>query len=206
MSFRNTAILIVVLIVLGGVVFFVNRGDNEPVDADATPTPAPLTALSRSDVASVIVEEGDQSITVERQGDGWVIVNDAREPAGKDEVDRVIDNLIQLRPTRTLTGIDNLADFGLAEPIWTVDLVPTEGEPVVLRVGDENPRATARYLQVSGEADVQLVPKAAVENVRQWLETPPFPPTPTPEPSPTTVITPTLAGDTSATPASTPTP
>lgn len=201
MSFRNTAILVGVLIGLVGVVFFTSRGDNEAVDPDATPTPAPLTALTRSDVAAVTIEEGDRSMVVERQGDGWVIVRDAREPAGNNEVDRAIDNLIQLRPTRSLADVDNVADFGLADPIWTVELSPTDGDPVVLRVGDENPRATARYLQVAGEASVHLVPKSAVENVRGWLETPPYPPTPTPTAATTPTPTePPITPDTTPTP------
>jgi hypothetical protein len=205
MSFRNTAILVVVLVVLGGIVFFVSRGDNAAVDPDATATPAPLTSLSPPDVAAVSIKEGDRSIAVERESDGWVIVSDEREPAGEDKVNRAIDDLVRLRPTRTLADIDNLEDFGLAEAVWTIELMPTEGESVVLEVGDENPQGTARYLKVAGDTDVHLVPKVAVENIRGWLEIPPYPPTPTPEPTPTAVTTPATA-EPLATPATTSTP
>ncbi|RME44247.1 MAG: DUF4340 domain-containing protein [Chloroflexi bacterium] len=199
MSFRNTGILLIVLVVLGGVVLWVNRQDGAKRNTNATPTPAPLTSLSTSDIASIKVEQGDRSITVERQGDGWVIAGDSPEPAGETKVTQALDRLTGLRPTRTLTDIQNLADFGLDKPAWTITLTPKDGEAVVFNVGDENPRGTSRYLQVAGDSSIHLVPKFSVEDVQKWLDEPPYPPTPTPEPTATPEV------QTTPTPAATPT-
>lgn len=185
MSFRNTGILLIVLIVLGGVVFWVNWQGGAPADTDATPTPAPLTSLSTSDVTSIRIEQEDQSITIERHDDGWVIAGGSLEPAGEDKVTRALDRLTSLKPTKTLDDVQNIADFGLDEPAWTITLTPKGGDAIVYRVGDENPRGTTRYLQVAGDPAIHLVPKLNVENVQQWLEEPPYPPTPTPEPTET---------------------
>ncbi|MBS1253520.1 MAG: hypothetical protein MAG451_02569 [Anaerolineales bacterium] len=182
MSFRNTAILLIVLVILGGAVFFVNRQGLAETDSDATPTPAPLTSLAASDVQSVEIEEGDKSITVERQDEKWVIAGDSPEPAGEAKVTTTLNRLTGLKPTKTLDDVQDVADFGLEEPAWTITLTPKDGDSVVYRVGDENPRGTSRYLQVDGDAAIRLVPKSNVEGVREWLEEPPYPPTPTPEP------------------------
>ena len=185
MSFRNTVILLVVLVLLGGVVFFVNRQGLAETDSDATPTPAPLTSLVSDDIASIKVERGEESITVERQDVGWMIAGDSPEPAGETKVNQALNQLTSLRPTKILDDVQNVADFGLEEPAWTVTLTPNSGDPVIYHVGDENPRGTSRYLQVDGDAAIRLVPKSSVENVQTWLEEPPYPPTPTPEPTAT---------------------
>lgn len=206
MSFRNTGILLIVLIVLGGVVFFVNRQGGAATEADATPTPAPLTSLSTSDVTSIKVEQGDKSITVERKDDGWVIAGDSPEPAGESKVKQAVDGLTGLKPTKTLDGIQNVADFGLGEPVWTITLTPKEGNTVVFRVGDENPRRTGRYVQVAGDSTIYLVTKVSVEDVQKWLEEPPYPPTPTPEPTATPAELPTPTEVPTGTPGATTTP
>lgn len=185
MSFRNTVILLIVLIVLGGVVFWVNQQGGAAADTDATPTPAPLTSLTTSGVMSIKVEEGDKSITIEQQDDGWVIAGDSPEPAGANKVTRALSNLTGLKPTKTLSDIQNVADFGLEEPAWIITLAPKEGDAIVFQVGDENPRGTARYVQIAGDSAIYLVSKVNVEDVRKWLEAPPYPPTPTPEPTTT---------------------
>ncbi|MFQ5594424.1 MAG: DUF4340 domain-containing protein [Anaerolineae bacterium] len=190
MNFRITGVLLVVLIVLGGVVVWVNRQGGGKTDANATPTPAPLTSLATSDVASIKVVQGDQSITVEHQDTGWVIAGDSPQPAGETKVTQALGRLTGLKPTRTLTDVQNLADFGLEEPAWTITLTPKQGDAVVFNVGDENPRGTSRYLQVAGDPSIYLVPKFTVEDVQKWLEEPPYPPTPTPEPTETPAATP----------------
>lgn len=196
MSFRNTGILLIVLVVLGGVVFWVNRQGGGAADTDATPTPAPLTSLSTSDVVSITIEQDDKSITVERKDDGWEIAGDSPEPAGETKVTQALDRLTGLKPTRTLSDIQNFADFGLMKPAWKITLKPSEGKPVIFHVGDENPRGTSRYLRVAGDPSVHLVPKFSVEDVQKWLEEPPYPPTPTPEPTATPAETP-MAAETS---------
>ncbi len=204
MSFRNTAILLVVLVLLGGAAFWVNRQGGTEADTDATPTPALLTSLAPDDVASITVEQGEQSITVERQDDGWAIAGDSPEPAGETKVNQALNQLTSLRPTRVLDDVQNAADFGLEEPAWTITLAPNSGDAVVYRIGDENPRGTSRYLQVDGDAAVRLVPKSSVETVQAWLETPPHPPTPTPEPTATPAATemPAATPEATATPSS----
>lgn len=200
MSFRNTGILLIVFVVLAGVVFWVNRQGGTQTDADATPTPAPLTSISTDDVASIKVEQGDQSITIEHQEVGWVILSAPPEHAGETKVTQALDRLTRLKPTRSLSDVENLADFGLDEPAWTIMLTPRQGDAILFRVGDENPRKTARYLQVAGDPSVHLVSKFAVEDVQKWLKEPPYPPTPTPEPTETPP--PTEVPEPSATPAS----
>lgn len=204
MSFRNTGILLIALIVLGGVVFWVNRQGGVETDTDATPTPAPLTSLSTSDVTSIQVKQGDQSITIERQDEGWIIAGDSPEPAGETKVTQALDRLTGLKPTRTLSDVQNFADFGLTKPAWTITLKPREGDTVIFRVGDENPRGTARYVQVAGDPSVHMIPKFSVEDVQKWLEEPPYPPTPTPEPTATPTETPTPASTETSEPTATP--
>ena len=198
MNFRITGILLIVLVVLGGVVFWMNRQGGGNTNPDATPTPAPLTSLATSDVASIKVDQGDKSITVEHQDTGWMIAGDSPEPAGETKVTQALGRLTALKPTRTLTDVQNLADFGLEEPAWSITLTPRQGDAVVFNVGDENPRGTSRYLQVAGDPSIHLVPKFAVEDVQKWLEKPPYPPTPTPEPTEAPAATP----QATATPAS----
>lgn len=200
MNFRITGILLVVLIVLGGVVFWVNRQGGGKTDTDATPTPAPLTSLATSDVASIKVVQGDQSITVEHKDAGWVIAGDSPQPAGETKVTQALDRLTGLKPTRTLTDVQNLADFGLEQPAWTITLIPNQGDAVVFNVGDENPRGSARYVQVAGDPSVYLVSKFSVEDVQKWLEEPPYPPTPAPTATAVPVETPAESPAATATP------
>lgn len=203
MSFRNTLILLAVLAVLGGVVFFVNRrGEGAP--ANATPTPGPLTTLKLEDVQSIEVVQGDKKITVQRTDDGWEIAGETPQKADKGAVEQAIRRLVNLRPFRTLAGVQDLDVFGLKEPQWIIKLIPKEGEPTVYHVGDQNPRKTDRYVQRPGDTAVYLVSTYSVESVRDWLDHPPLPPTPTPKATTTPAGTGTPEG--TATPGATMTP
>ncbi len=205
MSFRNTVVLLVVLVVLGGVVFWVNkRQGGAATNPDATPTPGPLTPLTASDVESIEIKQEDRWITVKRQDDSWVVDSDLPEPADGDKVTQALNRLVGLRPTRTLDDVQNFGDFGLLKPAWTITLQPKEGKAVIFHVGDENPGGTSRYVRVTGDPTVYLVPKLSVEDVQQWLTEPPYQPTPAPEATETPAETPTPAE--TAKPAETPGP
>lgn len=96
-----------------------------------------------------------------------------------------VAGLAALQPSRVLEDVESLADYGLDEPAYTVELVMTDGQTHVLEVGDMAPTSGAYYARVVGgdEDTVVLVPAFSLEAVLSFASVPPVL-IPTPEASP----------------------
>ena len=170
---RATGLALLLALLLGGYLFFFERGDRaeeaegepvfgttaEAVDAVSLERPgAPAVRLERT-------EEEAASGSGDGSGGGFTVREgeEAAAPADATEVDLLLRNLESLRFERRLpdeAAADRTA-FGLGEPELTVRVEGPSGaggepETVVARFGAETPAPGNRYLEV-GEA-VVIVP------------------------------------------------
>ncbi len=176
---RSIAGLAALLAVLLGLAWWVSR---QPATT-ATPTPPPrVIPLDFEDVQRVDIERDGVSIALQRSGTEWEILGPSVSPADRDEVER------RLRSFMTMVSFDvftpeNLEEFGLLSPTARVSIQAHTGT-VVLLVGDRTPTENDYYVQREGDPTVYVVSRYLVDRVLEWVEQPPYPPTPTPSPVP----------------------
>jgi len=214
MRFRNTLIVLLILAALATYVYFVEiRGGRE----EATPTPSAAAVVWDLDVASVVdltVEGTEGHVHLSRPPGGlWQMKEPTEEEADDDRINSQLTAVAKLTATRVITGVSELADFGLATPAWQITLGLQDGSSESLLVGDKNPQKTAFYAQRPGEEGIYLLPAYKLDNLIRLATELPYKPTPTPSstgeptarpntatPTPETTPTPTL--EATATPGS----
>jgi len=205
---RTTLILLAVLVVLGGYVYWTEL--RQPASsASTTPTPAPVWSYAAEQVVGITIQGGGKQVRLTRPANGaWQLETPQAGPADQDRVTAVLDSLAPLQASRTLTDTTgSLADYGLAQPALSVTLRLTDGSDHALEIGDMTPPQTDYYVQVQGQAPIQLVSASTVQSVQDLLNQPPFPPTPTPTESATPaalqIVTPAATQPVTSAPAST---
>ena len=207
---RSTLLLLLVSVLVIAAVLFLSRDEAQEA-AVATPfvdeTSGPLLpGLAEADVASVALQDNESGdfIRLTREGEDWAVSGPADEDLRR--VDQAaaqvaVNNLLELAVNRSFE-IDDLADFGLVEPAFTLEVDRGEGPLEVIFVGRQNPQGTRHYvmtrqLDVSADAPdlaqgslVQLVNSRPLEDVLDLLDDPPWQPLPTATPPPTATLNP----------------
>ncbi len=196
---RNTLILFAILVVLAAYVFLVEVPKSKQTPQEE-PQTAALWEIAQDDITRLEAVKSDgQRLVLERAEDKtWWIREPIVYEADENRVAGALGDLATLRYTRAISDTVNLADYGLATPTMTVTFTLADGASHTLRVGDQNPTRTYRYVMADDRPEVYLVYSWGISNLEQVVVEPPKKPTPTPTPT----VTPTP----SATPIPTATP
>jgi hypothetical protein len=186
---RTRLIAGLALVVLTGaliaVLLTVDFGGGEEETA-ATPTAAAYLFPGVEEEEAVIGfrvtrhETGETVAASTEDGETWQI-DEAPEgvdtSAGADafRIRGSVAGLAALQPNRVLDDVGSLADYGLDEPAYTVELEMTDGQTHTLEVGDMTPTGGAYYARVAGsdEDTVVLVSSFSLEAVLSFVSVPP---------------------------------
>ncbi len=180
MNFRLTLGLLIVLLVLGGAVYYVES-------SPATPTPATqsTTVLSflPSDVSKLEASGQGKSVVVTRDDSGWLLKQPEEARADQMRVDNLVSRLGTLAATRTIDAPSSLAEFGLDKPQVQAVITLKSGQTSTLLLGNQNPDKTSYYAKLPDKGAVYLIPVAVGGDLSRLLTDPPkATPTPTPLP------------------------
>lgn len=185
MSWRTTAVLFIVLLLVGGYVYY--QSQQEPaVESLPTPLPQPEQAelvtasideVNRLDVTR-LEDAAKASFTRDETGD-WFQTVPTSTAVISQTMNLQIARLATLRSNRTLPADANpLSTYGLDEPAYEIVLATTRDERTVrttLLVGNETPAGDAYYVQKRGDPRVHIVPIGVIQNMIDLLENPPLP-------------------------------
>jgi len=212
MRWRNTLILLAVLVALGLYVWFYERGTSgeEAAGATAEPTVAPVVlSFDPQGVRSLLLARpatGQQTgLLYDKAEQAWYVQGEAPVPADDSMVSLLVSYLSDLTAQRVLTGtLDALASYGLDPAEMVVTVVLESGQEAVVEIGAETLAGTAHYARVPGREEVYTISSYVGDNVARFIDTPPYQPTATPtmQPTPEPAMTPAATG-TPPTPGST---
>ena len=190
MRYRNTVILLGILVILAAYVWFFERGP-APDAGDATSTPARQPILSFDATAA-------RTLLLTRPADGhtnlleyvaeeetWYVVEaGTREPADQTRVTLLVSYLSDLTPLRALEGpLDSSETYGLEPPLAQVTVTLAGGEERAVEIGEKLLTGAAHYSRLPGGEAVYTISSYIGENVFEFLDAPPYRPTPAPTPA-----------------------
>jgi hypothetical protein len=119
-------------------------------------------------------------------GGVWTIAESAApQELATDQTQAVgtMSNLASLTATDTF-ATDNLANFGLDQPRFTMTLGDALGKTYSIKVGNQSPTNPRYYALVNDDTTtVYVVPKDIIDLLASKLTNPPYVPTPTPSPT-----------------------
>ena len=192
MSWRTTAILFIVLVLVGGLVYLQSRQDDASTAAPTAlaTTPDSVDLFAGVDAANVVRLDvrpnGDTeaSFTQEEDG-GWFMTVPTATTVISQTVTNSLMGLINTGSRRTFTADENPLDvYGLVEPTREVVFAVRREEQLVryrLQVGNETPAGDAYYVLKEGDQRVHLLTKSPLDSIFELATQPPLPETlPTP--------------------------
>ncbi|MGB8646132.1 MAG: DUF4340 domain-containing protein [Anaerolineae bacterium] len=198
MKFRNTIILLVLLIAVGGYAWYISQNQVTPfTGARNTPVPTPVNVfdVSTDSVTKFQVTDTKKNLTVSvtRQGQDWHMDQPKDSATDTIKILGAIGDLAHLDATRVLTNTTDLSQYGLDNPAIIATMTLSNTSQSVLKIGNATPDQGDYYALKGNDNQVYLVSAATHQGLADFLSDPPFPPTVTPTPLPTLPDTPTPA-------------
>lgn len=187
----------------------VGRGEETSVP---TARPSLFSAAPMDEVTRVQVKDNKASgiFVAEKKENAWLILEapkDSNTGLGVDQerITNALSVIPGLMPSRTLSGIEALANYGLGDDAQYTVIMTIGAKEYTLTIGSRNPGASDYYVQVAGVSDVYLVSTYSLDPVIELLSKPPYI-QPTPDPNVTPSATPSATPEVtpSATPSATP--
>ena len=189
MNPRVTVALLVVLLALGGYLYF---GPNQaPSGGGAAsgapgargaaskppPTADPALDMFTFDDRAVdrltVTGSSGQGVEVARSAEGTWTLQPSGEPADRVRLSGVVLRLSNLRATRRIAEPANLADFGLSPPAVTATVTTGGDEERLLILGTKAPAEAGTYAMKGGDSAVYLVTNALAQDLERLVTEPP---------------------------------
>jgi hypothetical protein len=151
---KNLLVLAAIVLAVGAYIFFFERHQPSTEEA-AKQAEKVLPELAADDVISIVVDGREGRVKLEKSEDEWRLVEPFAYPADASKVSSALSALTGLEADRRLpaAGADP-AEYGLDEPVLTVDLGTSDGDAVEIVVGDELPLGSKRALEVAGSDEI----------------------------------------------------
>ena len=184
MSTRTTLVLLALLILVAGGVYFIEFR-NPAGGAVATPNAAGSTTLlnlTAPAINSITVRDtvSNTQISATRDVSGtWRLSDPAGQLADAAAMDSLTGQLASIYIQRTLTPTGSLGEYGLLTPTLSAQIDLVSGS-LSFAVGDMTPSQGAYYVQKLGDTHVYLVGTGLVDDLRKLAQRPPVAATPTP--------------------------
>ena len=184
MSTRTTLVLLALLILVAGGVYFIEFR-NPAGGAVATPNAAGSTTLlnlTAPAINSITVRDtvSNTQISATRDVSGtWRLSDPAGQLADAAAMDSLTGQLASIYIQRTLTPTGSLGEYGLLTPTLSAQIDLVSGS-LSFAVGDMTPSQGAYYVQKPGDTHVYLVETGLVDELRKLAQQPPVAATPTP--------------------------
>lgn len=158
MKFRGLLIAVVVLLALGGLLYWSNH--HKPAETSTASSTTPSPTLLKFDSASVtqvtLAQKGVAPITLVRsEGDHWKITEPKPYPADQDAVSSLLGSLSNLDADRVVEDkASDLKPYGLDDPSLTLDVTLKNHAGHKLLLGDDTPAGSDVYAMLSGDPRV----------------------------------------------------
>src|ERR1700730_1212167 len=117
MKGKQLALVLVLLVVLGGAALFLNHRNSASWSSTATTSSGKVLDFPLNDVSQVTIKESGAELTLVKKDDIWTVKERADYPADFDKVSALMRKLWELRPVQDVkVGPSQLARLQLTEP------------------------------------------------------------------------------------------
>lgn len=163
---RNTIIALVVLLIIGGYAFVMNRY-SRPLPVEK------LLGVKADDIAKIELKYPDRALTVERPKGGlWKIVKPIGVDADQTPVNNLARAIANAQVTKTVEDkATDLAPFGLAKPAVVITVTTFDGKThAPIEVGKTTPVGFSAYVMRGGKDAVMLTSSAFPSGMNKTVD------------------------------------
>ncbi len=154
---RALAVLLALVLVLGGLLWLVTRSNakEEAASSAAAEGTIVLSSFAAGDVTSIQYTYNGQTLTLNHDSGSWTLADDPAYHLDASACNTMVTALASLNAKRQLTAQPG-EDYGLADPAVTVT-VTAAGGTNTFAFGTQNPVTGDMYVQKAGDAAVYTV-------------------------------------------------
>ncbi len=166
MNFKTTAVLLVLLLAVGGIVLFTR--DHGTATAPAAPVAHTVLDVKPADVSAVTITgpDGKTVLAMERHDLVWRLTEPVKAAADPFKASTLVDDLTtNLKSTGVVSAAGaDAPKTGVDHPQFTVDLTAA-GKPLKLAIGDRLAVGDGVYAQVAGSDSVDVIPPSLLDTL-----------------------------------------
>src|ERR1035437_9014297 len=160
MRFRGLLIAVVVLLALGGAVYWSNKAKKAEEGKPAKGAPPQVLTIPPAEIQQVEIRRaGVEPLVIRRQDAGpWSMTSPPQLPVDQDAAGAIVSTVSSLSSERLVEEkASDLAPFGLAMPSLEVTIGLKNGKSRKLLLGDETPTGGGSFAKVDGESKVYVL-------------------------------------------------
>ena len=154
--YRNAIILVVIVALLVGAYFVINK--YKPADQSTTDTNTiKLTNYTSTDIASVTLENPDGMFVIEPSGSEWVLTSPTNIRYDSSILSSIVINASSVIADKVVEeNPKDLAMYGLDKP-KKVTITGKDGNSTTLEIGNLTPTQSAYYVKTADKSAVYIV-------------------------------------------------
>lgn len=164
---KTLLILLGVLIVLLAAYFALKAWNRQQAEKDEESDAVVVTQIDPAEIKAISYDMGDGERAFEKRDGTWIYTPDADFPLDQSVPETIAEDMGQLKADRELVDGDELADYGLEEPDYTVTLTEADGTVTEIKFG--NTVDDYYYVSLDDSGTVYTVPSSAADNLSQSL-------------------------------------
>lgn len=155
MRFRNTLVLVLVLLGLGAYVYWVEVPQSREEAKKKT-----VFAFNPDDATEVSLVFADRQIVAKKSGDEWRLTTPLDTAADTTTVKNIINAIAEAEVKKTFEHAADLAQYGLDQPFVKVTVKIKDKELPTILVGKSTPVGFSAYIKKADEQNVLLTTAA----------------------------------------------
>lgn len=173
---RSTLFLLLAAIVGGIVIYFLEIKPGTPRD-DGIAKPAETASkdavsFKREDIAAITLTRGGETISLESEGDKWLIKQPVAAKADDAALNSLIGDIVSARIEREFANpsADALKEYGLATPAVKLEVRLKDGKTHQIELGGKDPLGSSAYARFDGAANAALIGGSLLTNADKPLK------------------------------------
>ena len=163
---KKLLILLCILAAVCGAAFGAARLNPEP-DTDAEQDGSDVIFSVDPDSVTLLSFDYTDSISFDRDGDGWIYSADQSFPVNTARIDKMLGAVSGIEALKTIDEPEPLSQYGLDDPVCSVSLT-ADGSEYSFSIGNESAMGGGRYFS-NGDGRVYLVDGSLLDSFSYGL-------------------------------------
>lgn len=166
---RILILVIILIIALAAYIGIVQYNKHEAAK-DSTKTIS-VTDLDSDKIEKLEYTSGGENYSFIKDSDGtWKWEQDQTISITQSYVTDIVSNACSLKADRLLAeNLDNIAEYGLDNPAYTVKLTDSDGQQEVIYIGSQNTSTSNYYAYVDGRTNVYTIDSTLIDTLGHTL-------------------------------------
>lgn len=149
---RNLILLMVLLVALIAVYFVIHHNNQKAQEAEEATSSEQVLNLEASEVESIQFTLDGQQVSFTKTDDTWKLEGDDTFAVEGSAVENAISAVAGMTSERTLENVEDLAEYGLEQPVQTVVLKTKDGVTHSIYFGNSNDSTGNDYVYIDDDS------------------------------------------------------